>query len=337
MEPHPIPQNVTTFEFHLIGDMTLKQFLYLGVGSSIAYLLFVFASAKYPLISWPLILTSALLGTAFAFLPIGSRSLDHWLGAFLRAIYTPTKRIWQKNGQTYKEDPLFQSRFIMYGSGSQSIPEQLQETANIAAPAVLPILTNPASLPTQEELRKTVDLARQAQELQGRIIQTERSLNQIRAQSVHPTPIPVDYSSQVNKILSDLNILVDQASSIRAQLDSVGNVKPPILQHQEKVKVVIPVKPKQTQLALTSFPNVINGIIKDARGNYLESVVVVIYDREGLPVRALKSNKLGQFSGATPLPNGTYRIELEKDGFTFDVLQIELDSHVLPPLVIAAQ
>jgi len=65
--------------------------------------------------------------------------------------------------------------------------------------------------------------------------------------------------------------------------------------------------------------------------------VVVIYDKEGLPVRALKTNKLGQFTGSTPLPNGTYTIELEKDSFNFDVLQIELTGPVLPPLQIVAK
>ena len=65
--------------------------------------------------------------------------------------------------------------------------------------------------------------------------------------------------------------------------------------------------------------------------------MAVIYDKEGLPVRALKTNKLGQFTGSTPLPNGVYTLELEKDNFTFDVLQIELTGQVLPPLLITAK
>ncbi|EKD47460.1 MAG: hypothetical protein ACD_66C00049G0001, partial [uncultured bacterium] len=28
MEQHPVPQNVTGFQFKLIGDITLKQFAY---------------------------------------------------------------------------------------------------------------------------------------------------------------------------------------------------------------------------------------------------------------------------------------------------------------------
>src|SRR3989344_2149262 len=106
---HPIPQNVTSFQFKLIGDMTLKQFTYLATGSAGAYLLFVFFAHDFPLVAWPLIIVFAILGVAFAFLPIGSRPLDHWLKAFLRAIYSPTKRVWGKNGKTFKEDPLYGS------------------------------------------------------------------------------------------------------------------------------------------------------------------------------------------------------------------------------------
>lgn len=133
MQPHPIPQNVTTFQFHLVGDMTLKQFLYLAIGCAIAYFVFVFFSYSYPIIAWPIIVISALLGIAFAFLPIASRPLDYWLGAFLKAIYSPTKRVWKKNNKSFKEDALFNSRLVTYISSlhpqpqvvpAQSIPSQ---------------------------------------------------------------------------------------------------------------------------------------------------------------------------------------------------------------------
>src|SRR5258708_3434413 len=114
MEPHPIPQNVTSFQFHLVGDMTLKQFLYLATGAAIAYLTFVFFAHSYPLLAWPIIIISASLGAAFAFIPFASRPLDYWLRAFLRAIYSPTKRVWKKNNKTAKDDALFNSRLNIY-------------------------------------------------------------------------------------------------------------------------------------------------------------------------------------------------------------------------------
>lgn len=344
MEPHPIPQNVTSFQFHLVGDMTLKQFLYLAGGAGIAYGLFVFLSPFYPLVAWPLIIFFTLSGIAFAFIPIGSRPLDYWLGAFLKAIYSPTKRVWQKNNQIYKENPLFNSRLVMYLSA-------LTPTSSPPPPPTLPLPQTPkpvipiptltpipsTDLPTTDELGKTVDLARQAQNLQIRILQTERALSQIKSEAQQPTSAPVDYSGQVNKIMADLQTLVSQASQTREQLDQLTKPEQETPLPKEKIKVVVPPKGKQTQLALTTFPNVINGIVKDKNGDYLEGAVAVIHDKEGLPVRALKTNKLGQFTGSTPLPNGTYTLELEKDNYNFDVLQIELTGQVLPPLLITAK
>lgn len=351
---HPIPQNVTSFQFKLIGDMTLKQFGYLAGGAAFAYIVFVLFAHDYPVIAFPISIISALLGVAFAFLPIQSRPMDHWLGAFLKAVYSPTKRVWQKNGKSFREDPLFSSRLVMYLAGaaptiSAPMPASIPTpAAQIVQPATPPAQLLPQSLPpkpypTEEKLVKTVDLARQAQQLQMKIIQSERTLAQIKEQSKQPLPIPVDYSQQVNKVLADLQNLVDQASTIKQQLQVVQEQEGqpgmpiPLPIPKERIKVVIPVKPKQTQVALTSFPNVINGIVKDKLNNYLAGVVEVIYDKEGLPVRALKTNKLGQFTGSTPLPNGTYTLELEKENYNFDVLQIELTGQVLPPLVITAK
>lgn len=344
MEPHPIPQNVSAFQFRLVGDMTLRQFAYLAGGSVIAYLFFVFLAAPYPILAWPLIIVSTILGVAFAFLPVGSRPLDYWVGAFLKAVYSPTKRVWQKNKTTYKEDPLFRSRYITYLSGATAqiplqptpLPPPPQQST---APTPAPIVKPATDLPTSEELQKTVDLARQAQNLQMKIIQTERTISQIKSEAQKSMPVPIDYTQQVNQIISNLQILVGEASSIKQQLEAVTGPEEktaPIIP-PKVVKVAIPIKPKPQQIALTTFPNVINGILKDTTGNYLEGVIAVIHDKEGLPVRALKTNKLGQFTGSTPLPNGVYTLELEKEGLNFDVLQIELSGAILPPLIITAK
>lgn len=341
MNPHPIPQNITSFEFRLVGDMTLKQFLYLAAGWGIAYLIFVLFAVKFPYVAWPLIIISALTGAAFAFMPIGSRPLDHWLKAFLKAVYSPTKRVWKKDGQVYKDNVLFNSRLMMYLSASTpSAASTSKESRPAFEVSRAPIPSPPFPvLPTTDELGKTVDLARQAQNLQIRILQTERTLSQIKSEATQPTAIPVDYSGQVNKVVADLQELVSQASQTREQLDQLTKPEKEVkeLKPKEKIKVTVPAKHTQTQLALTTFPNVINGIVKGPTGDYLEGAVAVIYDKEGLPVRALKTNKLGQFSGSTPLPNGAYSLELEKDNYAFDTLQLELTGQVMPPLMITAK
>lgn len=352
MGPHPVPQNITTFQFKLVGDMTLKQFLYLAAGAGTAYIIFVFFSTSYPLVSWPLILIFGLSGVAFAFLPIASRPLDYWVKAFFKAIYSQTTFTWNKDHVSYKDTARFNSRYTdfihgIFADKPSSATQKVIIPKTVTPQAIIPgnITVNPpapvqkSTLPSSDDLKKTVDLAREAQSLQMKIVQTERTLNQIKAAASQPSPIPVNYSEEVNRVLENLQTLVNQASEIKARMKPNPNLpqKLDAKQFKDKVKVVFPEKQKQTQIALTTFPNVISGIVKNIRGDFLEAVVAVIYDKEGLPVRALKTNKLGQFSGSTPLPNGTYTLELEKDHYTFDVLQILLDGNILPPLTITAK
>lgn len=331
MEAHQLPQNVTSFQFKLVGNMTLKQFLYLASGLTIAYLSFVFLASPIPILAWPIIITSALLGVAFAFLPVADRPLDKWLKAYLKAVYSPTKMVWIKDNKTYLENPLFNQRLAFLGISSSS---QQVITPKLAQPAVVtpPQPKGPEPLPTSNELAKTVELARQAQVLQNQIVATERQLSQFKSA---PASTPGS-SEQINQILGNLQKLVNEASEIKQRLATVTHA-PTEVRQRAQVKVVSAPPPKTTQLTLTTFPNVINGIVTDAESNYLDGVVVVIYNKEGLPVRALKTNKLGQFSGSTPLPNGIYRVELEKENLVFDVLQIELKGSVLLPINIAAK
>lgn len=87
---------------------------------------------------------------------------------------------------------------------------------------------------------------------------------------------------------------------------------------------------------VSDSPNVIVGIVKDPRGNILPNILVEVKDKDGNPVRAFKTNQLGQFASATPLSPGTYNIELEdpKKQQRFDVIQITANNTVLLPIEI---
>lgn len=487
MEPvfqaHPIPQNVTNFEFHLVGDMTLKQFGYLAAGLGFAFLIFTTLSTVQPIIAWPLIIISSLLGVAFAFLPIQERPLDHWVGAFFRAIFQPTSL--KYSSKILKpEDPLFNKRLNQYiksykysearahaplgnpkllptaisggaskvvnfttmtpppagGLGQKkqnfidkfkagqtsfaapvpahphSIAPQPQPAAPQAkpqpspqpAPAMAPepqplkiqtlplqtssptpgILRNmevinklpnkplgvpqaPAPQPTQpapkpekeealkpEDLKKTVELAKEAQSTQQEIIKIEAALSQIKQQAAQPGTDPKSYVQEFEDLLTELQKLNEKASKTAQELAKVSKSGiPPIPPPEEKTEEspqteseasapqpAAPAAPQQTVKAqsiptmkLTSFPNVINGIVTDSQGNYIEGAIVVAHDKQGLPVRALKSNKLGQFVAATPLPTGEYAIVVEKENLSFDKVGIELKNEILPPILVAAK
>lgn len=280
MEAHPIPQNVTAFEFRLVGDMTLKQFLYLSAGLGTAYLIFVFLLPTLGFWAWPAIAILALLGVAFAFMPIADRPLDYWVRAFLKAVYSPTQFVWSKNNRSWKEEALFNQRGIIVSQVITSLESQ-----------TVPVITKitPPGSATPASPARPIPLA---------------------APVIPATPIPTPAP--------------------------IAPTPPPIAK-TEPVRIVTANKVKPNQIVLTETANVINGIVTDSAGNYLEGVVIIIYDKTGLPVRALKTNKLGQFSGATPLPNGTYIIELEKESLVFDKIQINLKGAVLSPLMLAAK
>jgi len=100
MEQHPVPQNVTTFQFRLIGDMTIKQFGYLAGGAILAYVCY-----KLPLpffFTWPMAITSALTGFGFAFIPVEERPMDIWVMSFIKNVYNPTQFVWEKKQEQPK-------------------------------------------------------------------------------------------------------------------------------------------------------------------------------------------------------------------------------------------
>jgi len=95
MEQHPIPRQITTFEFKLIGFMTLKQFLYLVVFvplGIIIYLLF-----PIPFLNILLAIIIGSLGPIFAFVPIMDRSVDVWLRNLYKRLISPTQFVYKKN------------------------------------------------------------------------------------------------------------------------------------------------------------------------------------------------------------------------------------------------
>ena len=98
MQQHPVPQNITGFEFKLIGFLTLRQFGYLAAAGIFAFVLY---SAKVPLlavivIAGPLV----LLALALAFLPVNGQPFEHALVAFIKTIYSPNVRVWHREPKT---------------------------------------------------------------------------------------------------------------------------------------------------------------------------------------------------------------------------------------------
>lgn len=100
MDQHPIPRQITTFEFKLIGFMTLKQFLYLVIFCPIGYI-----AANLIPIPVVNILVGVLIGgigAAFAFIPIMDRPLDVWIKNMIKRMNSPSQYFFHK-----KNDPVY--------------------------------------------------------------------------------------------------------------------------------------------------------------------------------------------------------------------------------------
>lgn len=208
-------------------------------------------------------------------------------------------------------------------------PEEAEKTKEVS------------KLPENEQLKRTVELAQEAQNTQAKIMTVEKQLAEIKSTAAQPGADPNTYVDKFQNVLTELQKLNEKASDLSHELAvlsksrgaaSASASEPQNLQSQPKADA----KPKPI-MNLTTFPNVLNGIVTDSKGSYVEGAVVVAHDKQGLPVRALKSNKLGQFIAATPLPNGLYTINVEKEGMNFDGIQVELLGKVLNPVVISAK
>lgn len=88
---------------------------------------------------------------------------------------------------------------------------------------------------------------------------------------------------------------------------------------------------------LTNRPNVISGIVTDSAKTPLENIILVVKDATGIPLRALKTSKLGQFLSATPLADGTYTIDVESELAKFAPFTLNLTGQVLSPIEIQAK
>ncbi len=96
MENHPIPQDITGFQFKLIGDMTIKQFAYLGAGIILGWI--TFALPIFILIKLPFALLFIGFGVATAFIPIEGRPFDIMVTNYFKALFGSTQYIYQKTG-----------------------------------------------------------------------------------------------------------------------------------------------------------------------------------------------------------------------------------------------
>lgn len=364
MYQHPVPQNVTGYQFRLIGDMTIKQFLLLLSGVGVA--VFFYLTNLFGPLKWLLIFGSVGFGGALAFIPIEERPLDQWLVAFFKAIYRPTHFIWQKN-------QLLPSYFTFVPS-SKTLPADSDEIASAAALRKKQgILSYLQTLPNQESLTQLETTEQTQLEYIDKLLKGGQATPppQVLVQTgkvgiddtakAAPPPIVAPSETVISttpkpKPLADVSKGVVPTQAIKVAKTQTQKVAPAAttvfdsqntqlptptatIESQEKInqtkavttniKLPFPSRPKD--------PNVVVGMVLSPDQKIIEGAIIEIRDQNGIPVRATKTNKLGQFFSTTPLKNGAYEIEVEKDNLAFDILKLELKGDIIAPLQIQAK
>lgn len=422
MEQHPVPQNVTTFQFRLIGDMTLKQFGYLCAGAILAFIAY-----KLPLpfiITWPLTGAFAFLGIGFAFIPIEERPMDVWVFSFFKSIYNPTQYIWSHEASmtppAAKAPPTPQgNKPAAAVSAAPVTPPQTPAAKPATAPqtnpkSALSDLFQPGNAGAQQTPHPTSPMTVHAQKPHVTLIDEIMSLfrpKHVAAPAHHPTPAPPvarpvpsvtgqhveapppPAPQTTSSVVSEetqqkIKQLEETLAALEAKLATKTMTEERVLELQKQLTETLAAKtnteeqlvalkrreappqpasprattPREDSLAgssrgtvnvitteegavkvglprLTNAPNVITGLVKDDVGNLLPGILVTVTNGEGVPMRALKTNKLGQFAASTPLTSGVYFVEIEdpRGRFTFTRVQITLNGTVVPVLEIIAK
>lgn len=300
MENHPIPQDVTGFKFRLIGSITLKQFLYLlaaGALSLVVYFLPIPLLAKIPFIG-----IFALIGSALAFVPIDGRPMDRMIMNFLKALPAENEYLYHKRGAQ-----ILAFDFVQPAHARHQVTQMSTRQTQIdASRALVFSQLRGAYQPDTQELASL------------------KNIHGLFNQDAGETPI---------------THTVTHADAAPAPIPKPDSTPTPQLQPTpapQPQAQMTPVQPAHTAQSIPDSPNVIFGTVTDPRGKILPQVLVEVLDQNQVPVRTLKTNQVGEFRSATPLPNGSYTIHLEdslhKQDFT--PIPIALNNTIMQPFVI---
>ena len=354
MEQHPVPQQISSYQFRLVGDMTLKQFFELAGGALIGLLFY--ASSIPALFKWPLIIIFFLAGAALAFLPFEDRPLEVWVIAFLRSIYSPTLYYWSK---TTVKPKYFQDESVnapnigvVAPGGEAKLNKYLSEAASQGA-------SYSAGLEEKEKGFLTKVTGIFGQFIPGSATLTTREAKiepqpAIYAETVEvplagtsqpqtqkPLTIPQTEPISTSDPQKRMTVRVFEQEEPKTQETPVPVA--PIPQTPQVPTTPPPAPPQQAQFSAAAsppmppaHPNTLSGQVLDNSGRIIEGAILEIKDAAGRPVRAVKTNKLGHFFIVTPLSDGTYEILTEKDGYDFATVTFKAEGTIIPSIAIRA-
>ncbi len=329
MQEHPVPQNVTGYEFHLIGQMTLKQFFTAGAGVLLAVI--TNATNLPEIFKYPLMLLFGLGGFALAFVPYEGRSLDRWFFAFISSIYKPTLFFWKKTNPVPEPFTYVQPRFLDTTPTVDYTGVRTQRATEF-------LRTIPRSHVITEEPEEDISgiLALFSQPIPGEKQPLSSSQPTI---PIYQHPVKEIVIKPAGEKLAVEKQILPQKKESAVPITALKAVE---IRSETKQQADI-TKPTATSAGLPfpkppTKPNMLVGMVFSQDNKIIGNAIVEIIRRaDGVPVRALKTNALGQFAIITPLENGEYEMNVEKDGYSFDKTLLVLNNEVVQPLLIQAK
>lgn len=323
-------------------------------------------------IKLPLSMLFAGTGAALAFLPVDGRPLDKMIINFIRTIPSENMYIYRRQGVNLASYEIFKPIQKAIAQPAQTAPSQTNSSMasfKLRSASLKPDDEELAYLSNIKSLyASTAKNTTQAENAQNASFQPvplgHAQKTQEKTQPIRINPPLHDNSTSIPPFSSAPAPEHPQAEETNAPQSPTAAVPAPPPSAQSPLKTEsahaqtpspnIASPPAQTTSAskvnvvssasqllagfpsLPDIPNIVLGIIKDARGKVLPSILVEVVDAQEIPVRTFKTNKLGQFIAATPLPNGTYKIFLEDPQriHEFDTVVITLTGEIFQPLEI---
>lgn len=327
MEQHPIPQQISSYQFKLVGDMTLKQFFQVAGGALVGLLFY--STSLHPIIKWPIILLATGLGAAMAFLPFQERPLEKWIIAFFRSIYSPTLFSWKKT----EKPPVFFTETAV-----------APEITNVGA-INQKVNISPLEAAEQTFLSKISSLWTSPFHAPQPVTPNSAQMSTITDKSKPTQQQPIATPQQATASIGQATLITKSAprliveeSTPRQGLQTQATIIDP--QKSENKAITN----KEAEFSIDAAPpypptvvNTIVGQIMDANRKIIEGAIMEIRDSNGKPVRALKSNKAGHFIIVTPLANGKYEVITEKNGYNFKPVSFEAKGEIIKPIAIRAE
>jgi len=376
MREHPIPQDITGYRFHIVGNMTLKQFAEIGLGAIVAIILYKTGLPGF--IKWPMAIFSFGLGALAAFVPIEERPVDHWIVTFIGIMYKPTQYFWKRR-------PFIPSPFTYKANivSQPSTPEiDLSPARRNRVKEFMASIQSPIS--NQYELNSKEKA--QIDSILNIFRQTKVVVNQTQRRIIKPTlEVRVRKLGKAGKGNRSIDRMLDSAMTID-QNNKKRQTQPKtasMTTGQIAKQIVIPDTPNlnieadpisDEELAIShrqadggdrayiqtqpqevinsqhtksaffnanlpfptapSEPNKLVGMVLTPHNELIPGAIIEIKTSDGHTARAVKTNALGQFYVTTPLKNGQYVVEIEKDGFKFEPQKLEVVGTNLEPMEV---